>query len=53
MCENNQKRKLEPEPWKKRAPEPEPHSWKPTAPEAKPEVCHFYYGSAALKNPRC
>jgi len=31
ICENEQKPKLWPEPWKNRALEPEPHSWKPRA----------------------
>jgi len=29
----------EPEPWKKRSPEPEPYSWKPRAAELEPEPC--------------
>ena len=47
MCEKDHN----PEPWKKKAPEPEPHPWKPIAPES--ELCHLYDGSSALSNPRC
>jgi len=37
MCENEQKPELDPEPWKKRAPESELQSCKPTTPELEPE----------------
>jgi len=40
ICENEQKPELhpEPEPWRKRFPEPESHSWKPRFSELEPEA---------------